>query len=194
MWNKNFADEFDGPLSHDKRGVVSMANKGKDTNGSQFFISYRACKHLDRKHTIFARVVPSDASGEDALSKIEKVEVSEGEKRPVVDVRMEKVVVFVDPFEEFLKEKGRRDKEVEEREAVRKMGGREDERTTWTGKRVRGGGGAAASEEGAGVGKYLGGAKDNGQVVLAEWESGEPVRKKSKVGGGGGGFGNFDAW
>ena len=106
-----------------------------------------------------------------------------------MDVRIEEVVVFVDPFEEFLKEKGRRDKEVEEREKLRKMGGREDERVTWTGKRVRGA--AAESEDGAaGVGKYLGAAKGNGQV-LAEWESGEPVRKKAKAGGG---FGNFDAW
>lgn len=194
VWNRNFADEFDGPLSHDARGVVSMANKGKDTNSSQFFITYRPCKHLDRKHTIFARVV----GGLDALSAIEAVEVAEGDKRPLQDVRMEEVVVFVDPFEEFLKEKAEREREVRAKEEVRRAGGAEDERVTWTGKRVRGGdeaGGGAQAEVPA-VGKYMAGPKgagaaatDNGQV-LAEWESGEPVKKKTKVGG----FGNFDAW
>ena len=104
---------------------------------------------------------------------------------------MDEVVVFVDPFEEFLREKGERDKEVREREEVRKAGGREDERTTWTGKRVRG----AAGEGGAkvpGVGKYMAGAGagEGEEEVLAEWERGEPVKKKQKAGG----FGNFDAW
>lgn len=186
IWNKNFTDEFDGPLSHDARGIVSMANKGKNTNSSQFFITYRPCKHLDRKHTIFARVV----GGMETLSAIENVEVSEGEKRPLEDVRMEEVVVFVDPFEAFLKEKGERDREVEEREEVRKKGGREDERVTWTGKRVAGESNAKVS----GVGKYMAGAGARAGAgdgeVLAEWERAEPVKKKQKAGG----FGNFDTW
>ncbi|KAL8680286.1 MAG: hypothetical protein Q9186_003524 [Xanthomendoza sp. 1 TL-2023] len=54
-WGKNFEDEVDGPLSgkFDQRGMVAMANKGKDVNGSQFFITYRACPHLVRRHTVF---------------------------------------------------------------------------------------------------------------------------------------------
>ena len=192
IWDKNFADEFDGPLSHDARGMVSMANKGKNTNSSQFFITYRPCKHLDRKHTIFARVV----GGMDTLAKIENVEVDETDKRPVEDVRMEEVAVFVDPFDVFLTEKGERERAVEENEALRLRGGREDERVSWTGKRVRG---ARADGDGAvqgtGVGRYMApvpdGAVAGKGAVLAEWESGtEPVRKKAK----GGGFGDFDAW
>ena len=102
VWGKSFNDEFEGPLSHDKRGLVSMANKGKNTNTSQFFITYRECKHLDRKHTIFARVV----DGLDTtLSTIENLEVRGDDKRPVQEVKMETVSVFVDPFEEFLKSK-----------------------------------------------------------------------------------------
>ncbi|KAL2049411.1 hypothetical protein ABVK25_010315 [Lepraria finkii] len=118
IWGKNFEDEFDGPLSHDARGVISMANKGKNTNSSQFFITYRPCKHLDRKHTIFGRVV----GGLDTLAKIENVEVDEG-KRPLDEVRMEEVVVFVDPFEEFMK--GKREEEEREKveEEVRRKGG-----------------------------------------------------------------------
>lgn len=101
---KNFSDEFDGPQSHDARGVVSMANKGKNTNSSQFFITYRQCKHLDRKHTIFGRVVENL----DTLDKLERVEVEEQSKRPKTTIEMTEVTVLLDPFEEWRKEKGER--------------------------------------------------------------------------------------
>lgn len=191
IWGKNFKDEFDGPLGHDARGVVSMANKGKDTNGSQFFITYRAAKHLDRKHTIFGRVV----GGMNTLSRIENIEVGESD-RPVTDVVIQEVVVFLDPFEEARKERREQDQKEVEQEEVRKMGGREDDRTTWTGKRLRseGGNGELGAGAGvAGVGKYLEAAKGaGGEVMVEEWEGAEDaVRKKVKAGAG---FGNFDSW
>jgi len=188
-WGKNFEDEFDGPLSHDVRGMVSMANKGKGTNSSQFFITYRACKHLDRKHTIFGRVV----GGVETLKVIENVDVDEG-KRPLEEVKMEEVLIFVDPFEEFLKSKAQMDEKEKVEEAIRKAGGREDDRTTWTGKRLRLDGGEGENGAMSGVGKYL--SPSNGDEagageVMEEWEREGPVKKKVK---GGGGFGNFDSW
>lgn len=189
-WGRNFEDEFEGPARHDGRGVVSMANKGKGTNSSQFFITYRAATHLDRKHTIFGRVV----GGLETLEAIEGVESDEG-GRPKEEVRMEEVSVLVDPFEEFLKNKAKVDERERAEEEVRRRGGREDERTTWTGKRVRREGEVVVEGEKPGVGKYLGGDVGGGKVgggeVLEEWEREEPVKKKVK---GGGGFGNFDSW
>ncbi|TDZ18636.1 Peptidyl-prolyl cis-trans isomerase-like 2 [Colletotrichum orbiculare MAFF 240422] len=187
IWGKNFQDEFDGPLAHDARGMLSMANKGKNTNSSQFFITYRPAKHLDNKHTIFGKVV----GGLDALSKMEDVP-TDGSDRPLNKIVMKDIVVYLDPFEEFLREKSETDRLEKARQAIELSGGTEDDKTTWTGKRIRANGTLEAETSGASVGKYLKLQMKNNRPEETEevdtWE--EPAKKKTKTGE----FGNFDNW
>ncbi|KAI9698820.1 MAG: Peptidyl-prolyl cis-trans isomerase cyp8 [Candelina mexicana] len=193
IWGKNFTDEFDGPLTHDSRGMLSMANKGKNTNSSQFFITYRPASHLDRKHTVFGRLV----GGLDTLSLLENAPTDSTTSRPTPDILIRDIIVFVDPFEEFQNEKKEREGKERAREEVKRSGGTEDERTTWTGKRIRGDGKVDDGEGRAGVGKYLkansgvGEKSGAGDEIVGDWGDEELVAKKAK---GSGGFGNFESW
>uniref|UniRef100_A0A8C5MGC2 Peptidylprolyl isomerase like 2 n=1 Tax=Leptobrachium leishanense TaxID=445787 RepID=A0A8C5MGC2_9ANUR len=95
-WGKPFKDEIKPNLSHTGRGVLSMANSGPNTNKSQFFITFRSCAYLDKKHTVFGRVV----GGFETLTAMENVDTDHKTDRPKEEINLESCTVFVDPYEE----------------------------------------------------------------------------------------------
>ncbi|EDO30353.1 predicted protein [Nematostella vectensis] len=164
-WGGEFKDEFKPNLIHQGRGILSMANSGPNTNKSQFFITYRSCRHLDQKHSVFGRVV----GGLETLNAMERIECDEKD-RPKETIKIKKAVVFVDPFAEV--------DEAEDAEKAKKRAAAADA-------------GPTVHRPGATVGKYIPRAAGK---TGADYESttSQPVSKKLKKASSG--FSDFSAW
>ncbi|CAO1613729.1 unnamed protein product [Parajaminaea phylloscopi] len=209
MWGKPFADELgaSGAFGHDGRGCLSMANRGPDTNGSQFFITFAAKRHLDKKHTVFGRLVDSPSA---ALDSIEKVPTDPATDKPLRTIRILDVQIFSDPFFDYQEREQRKAmrndvSEVAKREEKRRK--RDEDRTTWLGTNLNDkpgsdlrGGGGGASDQGrqstsehsaplATVGRYLEGSASEARVASEQAGS-----RKRKGGSSNQSFGDFAGW
>lgn len=88
IWGKNFEDEFKPNVVFDKAGILAMANAGKNTNGSQFFITFGSASWLNGHHTIFGEV----ANGMDTVRAVENAK-TDGRDRPIKEIKILNAVV-----------------------------------------------------------------------------------------------------
>lgn len=106
IFGKPFIDEFHPKLTHKERGTLSMANSGKNTNGSQFFITFKETPHLDNKHSVFGEVVGNIK----LLDEIQKIGNDDKDKdRPKQDIKILSVEVFSNPFRDAVTEVVKKD-------------------------------------------------------------------------------------
>eukprot|EP01138_Halocafeteria_seosinensis_P016142 gb/GECG01016471.1/.p1 GENE.gb/GECG01016471.1/~~gb/GECG01016471.1/.p1 ORF type:complete len:534 (+),score=84.49 gb/GECG01016471.1/:1-1602(+) len=178
IWGEPFRDEFDSRLTHSGRGVLSMANSGKNTNTSQFFITFKSCPPLDNKHTIFGRVV----GGMQTLSAMENVPTNKKEK-PKEEIKILDTIIYNDPFENEKKEreehKAAKEQEEKRKAALQRIDAAEKGSSA----------ASSAATSGSSVGRYLDASKQNRlQDIPSKPEANVPNKPKRT------GFGDFSSW
>ncbi|KAL2260387.1 hypothetical protein VTK26DRAFT_5609 [Humicola hyalothermophila] len=97
----NFKDEFHSRLKFNRRGLLGMANEGvPDSNGSQFFFTLGKADELTNKNTLFGRVAGDTIYN---LAKMGEAEVAEGTERPLYPVKITRIEILINPFEDMKK-------------------------------------------------------------------------------------------
>eukprot|EP01029_Cantina_marsupialis_P015115 TRINITY_DN330_c3_g1_i1.p1 TRINITY_DN330_c3_g1~~TRINITY_DN330_c3_g1_i1.p1 ORF type:complete len:569 (+),score=231.05 TRINITY_DN330_c3_g1_i1:161-1867(+) len=98
IWGGYFEDEVHGRLKFSHRGLLAMANENKKcTNGSQFFITLDECKHLNKKHTIFGKVV-----GKTIFNVLEMSKEEVQDDRPVYPPKITGTKILINPFDDIV--------------------------------------------------------------------------------------------
>jgi FKBP-type peptidyl-prolyl cis-trans isomerase len=175
----NFDDEFHPSLKHDKPGVLSMANAGPGTNGSQFFITHIPTNWLDGKHTVFGHVIEGQdvvdaVAGDDALESIEIIRVGDEAKN-------------WNAIEAFRTFEGSRFKRISEQkkmaeEALEKLAAGFQKTESGLRYQIIQKGNGTAAEKGKKVSVHYQGALENGQVFDSSYKRKQPIEFQLGVG------------
>jgi len=194
-WGAPFKDEFKTNLTHSGRGVLSMANSGPDSNKSQFFITFRSCRHLDNKHTVFGRLV----GGLETLQALESVHSDPKTDRPAEELKIQNVIVFVNPFDEVDEQLKQEREEAAAKRQLEEEERRKEELRNRRGKTgARDSSGAKNKVFRGGVGKYISQSQLATNKRLADAAGASdvdaPSENKKKKTSSSGGFGDFSSW